>query len=128
MSEKYEASTNDWVANKSRFFAAWGLPTFIMLLTWLMQLTPLLTGILWMGALSWMGVACLRNAHQCGRIHCFFSGPYFLLSAVLALATGMQWIQILSFNELGLFLLIGTLLVCVLPEVFWGRYKSPREK
>ncbi len=128
MLEKYEPSTHDWVANKSRFFAAWGLPTVIMLITWLMQLTPLLTGILWMGALSWMGVACLRNARQCGRMHCFFSGPYFLLSAVLALATGMQWIQILSFNELGLFLLIGTLLVCVLPEVFWGRYKSPREK
>jgi hypothetical protein len=100
MSEKYEASTNDWVANKSRFFAAWGSPTVIMLVTWLMQLTPQLTGILWMSALSWMGIACLRNARQCGRMHCFFSGPYFLLSAVLALATGMQWIQILSFNEL----------------------------
>ena len=100
MSEKYEASTNDWVANKSRFFAVWGSPTVIMLVTWLMQLTPQLTGILWMSALSWMGIACLRNARQCGRMHCFFSGPYFLLSAVLALATGMQWIQILSFNEL----------------------------
>jgi len=96
----------------------------MMLVTWLMQLAPLLTGILWMGALSWMGVACLRNARQCGRMHCFFSAPYFLFFSVLALITGMQWTQVLSFNGLGLFLLIGTPLVCVLPEVFWGTYKA----
>ena len=35
----------------------------------------------------------------------------------------MQWIHWLTLNGLGLFLLIGTPLVCVLPEMFWGTYK-----
>ncbi len=90
MSKKCETSSNDWVANKGRLAITWGLPAILMLVIGLMPLAPLLTGILWMGALSWMGVACLRNARQCGRVHCFFSGPYFLCSAVLALAIGMQ--------------------------------------
>ncbi|WP_157152559.1 hypothetical protein [Cellvibrio sp. BR] len=89
----------------------------------MMQLAPWMTGSIWAIALSWMGYACLRNARQCGRMHCFFSGPFFLGSAMLALGIGMQWIQWLTFNGLGLFLLIGTPLVCVLPEMFWGTYK-----
>jgi hypothetical protein len=92
-----------------------------------MQLPPLVTGVIWFGALSWMGFACLRNARQCGRMHCFFSGPYFLFSAVLALVVGMQWIQDLSFHGLGIFLLIGMPLVSVFPEVIWGTYKQPKE-
>lgn len=54
----------------------------------------------------------------------FFSGPFFLGAAVFALVTGLQWVQWLTFKGLGIILLIGTPLVCVLPEVFWGTYKT----
>lgn len=28
-----------------------------------------------------MGAACLVNAARCGRLHCYFTGPYFLMLA-----------------------------------------------
>lgn len=124
MSENCERSGNDWVARKGRFAITWGLPAAIILITGLVSFPLWVTGVIWMTALGWMGIACLRNARHCGRMHCFFSGPYFLGSAVLALGIGLQWIPSLSFNDLGLYLLIGTPLVCVLPEVFWGTYKE----
>lgn len=124
MTEKCETNPPDWVANKGLFIFSWGLPAILMLITGVMQLAPLITGIIWAGALSWMGLACLKNARQCGRIHCYFSGPYFLVSAAVALAIGLQWIQVVSFNGFSLFLLVGTPLVCVLPEVVWGTYKE----
>jgi len=127
MSEKIGTNANDWVANKGRFIATWGLPAVLMVITGLTQLPPMAIGIVWCGALTWMGFACLRNARQCARMHCFFSGPYFLLCAGLGLITGMQWTPFLSFNSLGLFLLIGTPLVTVLPEVFWGTYKQSKQ-
>lgn len=128
MSKKCETGSNDWVANKSRFAVTWGLPAAFILIAGLTPVPPLVTGVIWMTALGWMGFACLRNARHCGRMYYFFSGPYFLCSAVLAFGIGMQWIQLLSFYGLGFFLLIGTPLVYVLPEVFWGTYRKPRVK
>ncbi|MBL4865879.1 MAG: hypothetical protein JKY67_05840 [Pseudomonadales bacterium] len=127
MPEKCQSNINDRVDNKAQFLLFWGLPTLLMAITWLMKPSPLLTGTIWMGALGWMGLACLRNARQCGRVHCFFSGPYFLLAAVSALVVGSQWTQVLSINEFGLLLLIVSPLVCVLPEIFWGKYKNQKK-
>lgn len=120
--------SNDWVANKARFAATWGLPAGILVISGLTSLPLGVIGVIWMLALGWMGIACLRNARACGRMHCYFSGPFFLGSALLAFGIGMQWMQTLSFNGLGLLLLIGTPLVGVLPEVFWGTYKAKSEK
>lgn len=35
-----------------------------------------------------MGFACLANAARCRRMHCYFTGPYFLL---LALGAGVAF-------------------------------------
>lgn len=35
-----------------------------------------------------MGLACLANAARCRRMHCYFTGPYFLL---LALGAGVAF-------------------------------------
>jgi len=124
LSKKLELGSRDWVADKRRFILAWGLPASVIIATAAMQLTPILTGGIWALTLSWMGFACLKNARQCGRMHCFFSGPYFLISGAAALAIGLQWIQIITFNALGIFLLVGTPVVCLLPEFAWGTYKQ----
>jgi hypothetical protein len=39
-------------------------------------------------ALSWMGTACLLNAKRCGRTHCRYTGPYYLLMIVPVIALG----------------------------------------
>lgn len=37
-----------------------------------------------------MGAACLANAWRCGRTHCFYTGPFFLVIAAMALLHGFQ--------------------------------------
>ena len=37
---------------------------------------------LWIPALLVMGTGCLANAARCGRVHCYLTGPLFLLAAV----------------------------------------------
>ena len=130
MTTDCNSDKEDWVANRMQFTLAWGLPTALLFASWLMELPSFLTGTLWMLGLSWMGFACLRNASYCGRMHCFFSGPYFILSGIVALGIGLNWplLNLIDFSNLGLFLLIATPVICVLPEVLWGTYKPNRDK
>lgn len=44
---------------------------------------------LWTIAFCWAGVACLANALRCGRRHCFYTGPLFLLAALASLLYGL---------------------------------------
>ncbi len=53
---------------------------------WADRLPQLL--LLGAAACAVMGVACLANAARCRRLHCFLTGPYFLL---LALAAGIAF-------------------------------------
>ena len=32
-----------------------------------------------MAGLAWMGTACILNARKCGRTHCYYTGPFFLI-------------------------------------------------
>src|SRR5229473_1500376 len=37
---------------------------------------------IWIPAFLIMGVGCLVNASRCGRLHCYITGPVFLLAAI----------------------------------------------
>jgi hypothetical protein len=39
-------------------------------------------GWLWIPAFLVMGIGCLANAARCGRVHCYVTGPLFLLAAI----------------------------------------------
>ncbi len=66
----------------------WGAPTVLFL-----------AGAAWGPARAWLwipslavaGSACVANAWRCGRLHCFVTGPLFLLGALATLldATGL---------------------------------------
>ena len=45
--------------------------------------------IVWPTVLTSMGVACFLNARRCGRIHCYFTGPLFLVLAGIGLLYGL---------------------------------------
>lgn len=64
-------------------------------LFWCLPIAAILAGSAWQTARLWlwipaflvMGLACVANARECGRTHCFVTGPLFLLAAAyLALA------------------------------------------
>lgn len=79
----------------------------------------------WAASSAVMGAACLMNAMRCGRMHCYFTGPFFLLIAALVLlyGTGLLPLGPNGWNILGLALLAGGLGLTYGPELIWGRYR-----
>ena len=82
--------------NKSRDFLA--SPRLAFALFWLSAIAIAVTGsdfgsrwrpVVWTGALSIMGTACIANAVRCRRVHCYSTGPFFLMMALVTLLYGL---------------------------------------
>jgi len=73
-----------------------------------------------------MGVACIVNALRCGRVHCYLTGPFFLVMAVIALSYGLGFLHLggNGWNLLGLITLIGAIALWCLPEMSLGKYRQ----
>jgi hypothetical protein len=63
----------------------------------------------WIVALAWKGAACILNARRCGRTHCRFTGPYYLVMVIPVLALGLDVIPVGLFGwlVLGAFIILG---------------------
>ena len=57
----------------------WCIPTALIIAG---MLLPGARAWLWIPSFSIMGIACIVNARGCGRLHCFITGPLFLLGAL----------------------------------------------
>src|SRR5262245_12469865 len=77
----------DVLCSGTKMFLFWCLPSFAFALGFLVS--PNLRTVLWMLSLGFMGAVCLLNASRCGRIHCYFTGPFFILGAVTSLGYGI---------------------------------------
>lgn len=60
-------------------FALWCVPTLLIVIG---AFLPNVRGLLWIPSFSVMGVACIVNARGCGRLHCYVTGPVFLVGAL----------------------------------------------
>lgn len=83
----------------------------------------------WTLAFAVMGGACIANARRCGRRHCFFTGPWFLLAALAALLFGAG---VLPLGAHGWNWIIGAAaagatLACCGVEPWLGRYAERRD-
>lgn len=81
--------------------------------------------LIWVVALTTMGVGCLVNAFRCRRVHCYLTGPFFL---IIALTTALYGLGVVKLGERGwtmisLILLAGGLLLYYVPEAIVGRYR-----
>ena len=76
---------------------------------------------LWVPAFAVMGAGCLANAVRCGRIHCYVTGPLFLLAAVFVALSGWGIVAL----HPGLFLLVvfGTCCLALCAEILFGKYR-----
>lgn len=80
------------------------------LVLWYLPGFALFVGLAWVEARPWlwipaflvMGIACLVNAARCGRLHCFLTGPLYLLSAAYV---GLAAVGLLPKIRPGVFLL-----------------------
>jgi hypothetical protein len=104
----------------------WGVPVLILLAaSWL---TERYLVAIWPVVLTFMGVACLANARRCGRVHCYATGPFFLILAAIALLYGLGAMPLgrNGWNTLGLILLVGSIVLCCGLEWVFGRYRNSR--
>ena len=100
-----------WRIPEVAFFVAFFLPSPVRPWVWLLSL-------------AWAGGSCLANAVHCGRLHCWLTGPFFLMgAAALGLyliaapvlpAAMPAWIATAE--------IAGGLLLIFVPERLWGRY------
>ena len=120
--EARQQEQRDWVSSYRSYVVAWGLPT-AALLGAIFIVPPAKTLILAV-ALVWMGTACLANAVRCGRVHCYFTGPFFLLMAVAVLLHGIEvvWLGPSGWTWLGVTIAVGAGGLWILTERVWGKF------
>lgn len=109
---------NDFAGQKVGILL-WCLPTLAIFLglTW-----NVARPWLWIPALLVMGVACVVNARRCGRVHCYVTGPLFLLASIyVALST----IGLVPLHPGGfLSVVFAIVMLAYLAELPLGKYKK----
>ena len=112
----------DWVSRRGAALVGWGIPIVALIAAIGLDHPP--KTLVWLVALAWMGIACLANARRCGRMHCLFTGPFFLIMAVLATLHGFEvvWLGESGWAILGPAVLVGGVALTVVPEKLWGKY------
>lgn len=116
----------DWAGRPLSRALVWGLPVALLFLA--IPLGTFWKTILWTAAAGWMGGACLVNASRCGRRHCFFTGPFFLVIALLAAlhGSGIAPLGPGGWFWLGAALLGGGTALTYLTDFFWGKYAGQK--
>jgi hypothetical protein len=118
--ETSAALPTDLVGNKRMHFLLWRLPWIAIVASLLLRDSSLKGGI-WTTAFTQMGVACIANASGCGRMHCFFTGPFYLLAAVASYFRGTGRITV-PWPAIAGLTCIGICALWWLPERLWGMY------
>ena len=75
---------------------------------------------IWSPALAIMGGACIVNAARCRRLHCYLTGPVFLVGSLFSMLRGLHQTSV-SWNWIGGFVLFAWLTGYVV-ELFVGPY------
>lgn len=113
---------SDWAGTTYSLLKVWGLLLAAFVVGFFAP--DLLRAILWAGALFIAGGACVLNAYRCKRMHCYFSGPYFLAAGVFVVLAHLGVIPVALTVWLGLGIAVGGLIAYFLPEYLWGRYRG----
>jgi hypothetical protein len=72
-------------------FVLWCIPSFVIAVgLFLLSVRALL----WIPSFTLMGGACVVNARGCGRLHCYLTGPLFLLAAIVTLLDAVAIIDV----------------------------------
>ena len=79
----------DILSNPSLTFALFWLPLIAIIVSGGSGLSSCWRTIVWVTALVIMWTACVVNALRCGRVHCYITGPFFFVMALVTLLCGL---------------------------------------
>ncbi len=115
-------SSRDWLRSPHASLLAWWIPQ-AAILAGLFAPVPVRTAV-WIIALIWTGTACILNAKRCGRTHCRYTGPYYLvmIAPVLVLASGVISADIYAWLSLAVLILGGSMIIWWATERAWGKF------
>jgi len=127
-SDTTNCESRDILSSRRRVFVLYWLPAIAIVVAGAPAISNGWRTVVWVVALAIMSAACIVNALRCGRVHCYITGPFFLLMALAALlyALGILHFGSNGWNLLGLIGLIGTIAFWYLPEMFLGKYRKGR--
>ena len=127
-SDSRTCESRDILSSRWRVFILYWLPAIAIVVIGPLDISSGWRAVVWTVALATMGIACIVNALRCGRVHCFLTGPFFFLMALVALSYGLGILHLggNGWNLLGLIALVGAIALWCLPERFLGRYRKGR--
>jgi len=103
----------------------WGIPIIVLssvnILEHYLPATPII--LMMAGSYIWMGIGCVLNALNCGRLHCYISGPVMVIGGLLIGLVGFNFIDLGPVRVMHLS--YGTLFLVALsflPEMIRGSY------
>lgn len=120
MAQRCAPSETDWARNSLTKLLLWQLPAVAVAGSALVN-SPTVKTTVWTAAFTQMGLACLANTSRCGRLHCYFTGPFFLGGAIASLLRGLAVVR-LPWVSIALTMLVGGVALGYLPEKAWGQY------
>jgi hypothetical protein len=115
-------TANDWVRRPGMGFVWWCLPLAVGFAANYFSSSSRGTALVWMVSFIWMGTGCILNARRCHRLHCYISGPAFLLGAA-ALALLEAGVPVLGSHSLNniVGITLAVVLLSFVPEA-WRKY------
>lgn len=115
----------DLFANLPLAIAIFWFPILAIAITGYTHIDYQVRMIVWTAACLIMSVGCFVNAMRCGRLHCYWTGPFFLLGAIASLTYGLGILPLgeSGWGIIGYSLLAGVVFLTYLPEYFLGRYR-----
>jgi hypothetical protein len=105
-------------------YLVWALPSGAIIVSSLVSASNLVLTLVWTASLLVMGSACVANALRCGRVHCWFTGPFFLAMALACVLHGTGAVSLgpRGWDWLGGLTAGGGALLYFLPEMILGRH------
>lgn len=128
MTNAEDRREKDLAARRSGLLV-WGVPLAVVFVTALADVGHDARTVLWTISLLIAGIACVANARRSARLHCYITGPFFLLLAGLSFLHGSGLVSLGAWGWPGIAvaLLIGAPLLIWGPELVWGKYAgTPR--
>jgi hypothetical protein len=117
--------SRDLLSDRFATIAIYWLPIGILVVSGFFRMSDGWRGVIWAAALAVMGFGCSINALRCGRVHCYATGPFFLIMAAVAVLYALKVVSLGAhgWSTISIVTLAGGIALYYVPEILFGRYR-----